>query len=528
MRFLVAEQEFDFGFENQNQTLETETTINSNTSVNEVKIHFFETLKTFGEIIKVGNNIDSNELKKICKLDDILYACFHEEPPHGIACRLLSHTKGSLMLTGGFLNRWTFMDTTMNIVTSHQQANQLKTKLGKAAPQLSVFVSQMNIDDYRLPTNNERNLAREFFKVQKQQYHIIFGGRFIANKGICQLVRALNLCPEKNIRLTLVGNFEEDFIIYQSNATHATFPEFFQREILGKNKNVELVCLPSMRPEGLRDLFWSADCFAFPSFHEDEAIGTTPRLAMLCGVPVVATDFSGFGQLSKTNTGLLKTYATLGGVRFSLKQLHLEINKIRCWKSAEKQVKIRSNVDWLLDFCDPERSKIELKNAAEYLIKIPVNEAPEGGWRSKQRFDRWINNAPKGFHEAVAMADQKQPKDLFVDGTGFVGSGWFSEPYFLKAIQEIYTTLPEVPKAKKNITYRGFWRIGLWVEENAIVEFGFPGPRVFRLSPNEFWNLKECGFQTHLGEVAFLPKKASQLILIQKLIDLGCIVPDEF
>jgi len=526
MRILVNEAEFDF--KANNKEINKRNGIDSNTSVNDVKAHFFETLEEIGTIIKISNNIQIRELQNLCNQVDVIFASFHEEPPLGVSCRLLKHTKGSLMLTGGFLNRWTFMKTTMNIVTSHQQAIQLTKGLGKSAPLISTFISRMNTKDFYLPTALEKIKARHNFDLRDETFHLIFGGRFISNKGIAQIVRALNLWPQKNIRLTLVGNFEQDFFICQSNATHATFPNFFEREILSGNKSVDIVCLPSMKHHELRNLFWSADCFVFPSFHEDEAIGTTPRLAMLCGVPVIATDFSGFGQLKETNTSLLKTYATLGGVRFSLYQLLKEIIEIRNWSKEEKSNNTKFNSGWLLEFSNTEKSKNELKIAIEQLLKIPVGGAPEGGWRSRARFDKWINGAPKIFKSAALKVKEILPEGLFVDGTGYVNNGWYSEPHFLKAIQSIHTTCPDVPKARINNTYRGFWRLSLLERENAVIEFGFPGPRIFRLKETEFELLKSCNSFLAANDILFQPKERNQLMVIQKLLELGYIVPDKY
>jgi len=528
MRFLVPIAEFDFDTSNQELVKNGKLSINSNTSVNEVKAHFFETLAKLGEIIKINADYNLSELSDLCQMNDVIFACFHETPPENIACRLLYHTKGALMLSGGFLDRWTFMDTTMNIVTSQKQSSQLKESLGNVAPLLGAFVSKMNTDDFRLPSKDEQEKARVRYKIKDDTFHIVFGGRFISNKGIAQLVRALNIWPEKNIHITLVGNFEPDFFIYQSNAAHATFISFFEREIIGQNKNGELVCLPSMNHQDLCELFWSADCFGFPSFHEDEAIGTTPRLAMLCGVPVVATDFCGFSQLANTKSGMIKTYPTLGGVRYSLNQLAEEISTIINWNDYEKNANIKFNAEVVLDFCNTEKSELELKTAVEQLLKIPVCEAPTGGWRSKERFDKWIKKAPNAFQEAVALAKTPFPDGLYTDGTGDIGLGWFSEPHFLKAIQGIYTTYPVAPKAITGSTYRGFWRIAIWKEEKAVVEFGFPGPRIKRYSSAEWDLLMQCIKLGDNGEPVFYPDNLKALELVDELILLGYLVPDKF
>ena len=200
MRILVHEAEFDFKI--YNNEINKQNGINSNTSVNDVKAHFFETLEEIGTIIKISKNIEIEELQNICNQEDVIFASFHEEPPLGISCRLLKHNKGSLMLTGGFLNRWTFMKTTMNIVTSHQQLKQLTKGLGNRAPLMSVFTPRLNFNCFRLPANSERIKAKRDFGLNDDTFHLIFGGRFIANKGITQIVRALDLLPQKKIRFT--------------------------------------------------------------------------------------------------------------------------------------------------------------------------------------------------------------------------------------------------------------------------------------------------------------------------------------
>ena len=528
MRFLVPIAEFDFESSNQELVKNGKSSINSNTSVNKQKAHFFETLRKIGKIIKIQNNEDYNEIKELCKMDDVAVACFHESPPDGLACRILNHSKGSLMLTGGFLNRWTFKETTMNIVTSQQQANQLIKNLGKADPLLTVFVPDMYTDIFRMPKSNEKENSREHFKIKKDSFHIVYAGRLISNKGITQLLRAMNLFPEENIRITVVGDFEEDFYIYQSNATHTTYPQFFERETIGQNQFCEIVHLPSMNHNELLKLFWSADCFIYPTFHEDEALGTTPREAILCGVPVVVTDFCGLGQLSNTKSGMVKTYPTLGGVRYSLNQLAEEISTIRNWNDIEKNANIKFNAVWVLDFCNTEKSEQALKKAVEQLLKVPVCEAPTGSWRSKERFDKWIKKAPNAFQEAVALAKTPIPDGLYTDGTGDVGLGWFSEPHFLKAIQGIYTTYAVAPKAIVGSTYRGFWRIAIWNEEKAVVEFGFPGPRIKRY-PTAEWDLLTQSIKLgDNGEPVFYTDNLKALELVDELIELGYLVPDRF
>lgn len=500
--------------------------LNSSTSVDQLKGHFFETLSQIGKIIPFDDSTSKEKLEALCLRPDTFLATFHEDPPEGLACRLMKHTKGGLMLTGGFMCGWSFRNSTMNIVTSERQAYQIKKNLGDAGPNLGVFVPKMSQDIFCLPTDEEVIKAKDQFKVVQDCFHIVYAGRFISNKGIIQLVRALNLQPTPKIRLTLIGDFEDDFLIYQSNTTHTTFRNYFDRELLQRNQNIEIVIMKSLPHESLRELFWSADCFAYPSFHEDENFGITPREAMLCGLPFVVTDFSGLGQLANAKGSTIKTFPTLGGVRYSLHELRQSIELIWTWSKREKEENKLYNSAFVAKECNTHNSMQSLRDAAEILLKTYPDSAPKGGWRSKDRVDRWASVGSESIKQAIDMAKSPIPNDLYVDGTGGLGCGWFSEPHFLTAIQSIYTTFPETLKAVTECRYIGFWRIAVWQEEMALVEFGYPGPRVKRFDKIDWEQLFGCINFGINGEVEFYPKNKNEVKLIQTLIELGYLVPE--
>ena len=127
----------------------------------------------------------------------------------------------------------------------------------------------------------------------------------------------------------------------------------------------------------------------------------------------------------------------------------------------------------------------------------------------------------------MLKAEEKQIDGLYVDGLGYAAGDWFSEAHFLKSIQSVYTTFSDVPQAKINYIYRGFWRLSIIEMENAVIEFGFPGPRILRFKETEFELLKYCTKYLVGNDVLFQPNEDKQLVLIQKLLNLGYIVPDE-
>ena len=516
MKFLTSKWEFDFQ-QNEIQSTDDKFILNAATSVNKLKAHFFETLAQLGELVQVDieNNLD--QVQKHCLSDDVIFVSFHEVTPNNLACRLLQHTKGGLMLSGGFLDNRTFVSSTMNLVTTSKQKDQLTKSLGISSPLLGVFTPEINSFIFRLPTDKEKQLAKNNYNIKLDCFHILYAGRIISNKGICQLVKAVNLISNKNIRITIVGDFEPNFYIYQSNAYNTTFNHFFQREIVDKC-NCNIILLPSKKQEELRELFWSSDCFLYPSFHEDENFGITPREAILSGVPVIATDFCGLSALS--NAQLISTFSSLGGVRFSIYELRNAISNLINNLPSHQQIK--TNREVIINECDLIHSKESLENACETLLNSSPNQS-NGAWHSIKHFEEWIEKAPINFKKAIEFAKNEDINGLYVDGTGEKADG-YSDSYLLNAIQSIYTTLPTIPKAKIGEAYSGFWRLSLWDEELALIEFGYPGPRIKRYNECEWITLKNHSIKED-GELLFQPKTSQALELIDDLILLGYLVP---
>ena len=120
-------------------------------------------------------------------------------------------------------------------------------------PNAAVRIRPSKIDPiFRLPTKNESRCC----KSANRKFRILFsctGGRRNPYKGYADLEKAIDLLPEalrKNSEVVVVG---EDKLL-----THVE----------------------------LRDMFYSADCLAFPSLRETQ--GLVKYEALACGLPVVA------------------------------------------------------------------------------------------------------------------------------------------------------------------------------------------------------------------------------------------------
>ena len=66
----------------------------------------------------------------------------------------------------------------------------------------------------------------------------------------------------------------------------------------------------------------------------------------------------------------------------------------------------------------------------------------------------------------------------------------------------------------------------MWAEERAIVEFGFPGPRLLRYNHKDWEAINRSVSVGPHGDFAFRPVSAISIEALQRAVDLGYLVPD--
>ncbi len=501
--------------------------LSSATSVGNLMGHFFETLEKIGEVCPIDDSYSPGLLTQRASEPDTIFASFQQTPPDEIGCRLLYHSRGALMLPGGFLATRTFHQSTCNLVTTQLQKDQLERGLGASAPKAAVFTPRL---ETRVFYPKEAALRPEYAALGGDHIRFVYAGRWIANKGICQVVRALNLWPMAGAKLRLIGEFEPEFPIQFSNANHTTFPNFFQRECVYNNSSVDITLEGSMDSIRLRDAYWESDVFLYPSFHEDENFGIAPREAALSGLPTVTTDFCGLGQISRvTGQGRVRTYPTLSGVRYSLRELREQMQAgVVASRSTTKPRDAAARSQAIAAECDSDLQTANLRKTCEQLAALEPTAVDLPGWRCKKRFSTWLGIAPQNFQRAAAINDSDTNHGFLPDGLGFPSGGWFSDVHFFEAIQSLYTTLRQPPTVRPSMVMRGFWRLKLWTEEKCLIEFGFPGPRRFYLREAELACLLKCVSSREKDDLFFVAKNRDSLDLLQKLVDAGFLVPDHF
>jgi hypothetical protein len=501
-----------------------EFSLDAGTSVMKQKRHFFDTLRSLGTITALDDDLSQAECRSIFLKPDAVFVGFSGYPIwDGVPMRMVCHTLGHFMLPEmlRFLSK--FHENAVHLVATDFQMERLRRMLGECAPRLAVFTPELDERKFFPPTKKQRLTARKCHGITENEVHVVYAGRWLATKGLCQLMRMHRLWPVENAKLTFVGSFSPDFPLRYAGASHHTFENYFNREFISSQKGNTVRLLDARDAQGLREIFWSADLFVYASVHEDENFGMAPREATLCGVPAVVTDFCGLHSLaSRMPWGGISTYPTFCGPRYSLRQMRDVISGALLTKIPPGEF-----IHSVISECDPVVAHDNLKKALALLCgealkdPIPAGEK-ERGWRS-ELFAHADERLVRPF-----VQKEKIPPGAYVDGTGL----WEGDPTYrglLQAIHGFYTTLAGSPRVRPVDSLRGFFRIALWKEQKALVEFGFPGPRMRSYNEQEWNALTSCA-KTHgaSDDLVIRPETTDEIRLAQELVDLGFLVPDSF
>jgi glycosyltransferase involved in cell wall biosynthesis len=112
--------------------------------------------------------------------------------------------------------------------------------------------------------------------------HVGFLGRIVEEKGLEYLVRGFRELDDPDARLLIGGDFAK---VAGGSVVDRV------RSAIGDDPRVRL--LGFLPTDQIADLYASVDVFSLPSVNSLEAFGIVQVEAMMCGVPVVATDLPG-------------------------------------------------------------------------------------------------------------------------------------------------------------------------------------------------------------------------------------------
>lgn len=519
MKFYVFKHDYESSFQKQdNDSLR----LYESTSVIRHKKWFFECLRQHGRISLLDERLEKERLCHFLNKPEAIFVAVHgslNQPEYyNIPRRMLGLSLGTLLVSPESLYRSKCLPSAQILLISTEfQIERLKSIFNNLMPQMYVFPHKIDTDFYIPPDKKQKALARKKYGIKEGQIHILYAGRWVVTKGICQLIRTLDAYPISNTVLTLSGNIEEDNRLIYSFAHHKTFSIFLDNEILSRKRGWLRLQSAKYR-ENLRELFWSADLFVNPSIQPDEDFGVTPREAVSCGLPIVATNFGGLYPLTECMPWKgVDTYPTLWGSRFSLRQFH------RLLYSAIKRYKFYSPEDYrksIINKCDTTVAKRNLRLAIEYLKDKPAEKPIDAEIMERKTKKQLFNVIDERALKLFINSRQELPTGSYIYGDG-------PPHYAFPIVQGIYSAKNTPPIVEKQTRWRGFFQISMWEQEKALVEFGFPGPRIKRYPKKQWDSLHKCSHLTKTNDCLITPVTKLQISQVQELVNLGYLVPDD-
>ena len=167
---------------------------------------------------------------------------------------------------------------------------------GRPAERLQVLPNCVDLDafSHRLPQEERRQLRRKY-GFGEDCFVVLFAGRLVPEKGVRELIRAVNLLPpECKVGLLVIGG--TNFALSERTDYHQ------QIQQLARESRVPVVFTGFVPNRELWRYYAAADLMACPAQWE-EAAGLVNIEAMASGLPVIATRVGGVPEYLSRECG---------------------------------------------------------------------------------------------------------------------------------------------------------------------------------------------------------------------------------
>ena len=212
---------------------------------------------------------------------------------HNIVGMPLMEAKGKKMLLLRFIEKLTYSFSTKLFCNSFGLKKYINENLIKKDIKVIAQGSINGVDTEffkNTKTTEEQNIIRNKYNIQSNDFIITFVGRIVKDKGINELIESFTSLEHKNLKLLLVGDYEEHL-----------------NPIKPENKKL-IDTLDSIISVGfqndIRDFLSITDLFVLPSYRE--GLPNSLIEAGSFGIPLLATNINGCNEIIEQNkTGVL-------------------------------------------------------------------------------------------------------------------------------------------------------------------------------------------------------------------------------
>jgi glycosyltransferase involved in cell wall biosynthesis len=151
---------------------------------------------------------------------------------------------------------------------------------------------------------NERNQLRSELGLVESDFLFIYTGRASLQKNVLELTKSMHSCSKisgDNLHFYFAGPFDDLGIPYKGyqNPPGVYFQQWLK--LLNNHPSSRICYINNLGASELRRYCNAADCFISISTHNDEDFGMSPAEAMMCGLPLILSDWGGYGSFKHIN-----------------------------------------------------------------------------------------------------------------------------------------------------------------------------------------------------------------------------------
>lgn len=209
-----------------------------------------------------------------------------------------------LKLANGFLNKLIEKAYYFSANIAASKAMKIITYTQDYAENSKVLRNYIGKCNYEYPPIDGAHFNKVSSEILRKQHKLSgkriigFAGRFVYEKGLTYLLRALPIVLEKfpNSVFALAGEYEK--VAGGSNIREL-------RQLIDKYRN-NVILLGNVAYEKLPEFYSLCDVLVLPSIDSLEAFGIVQVESMYCGTPVIATDLPGVRiPIKRTKMGII-------------------------------------------------------------------------------------------------------------------------------------------------------------------------------------------------------------------------------
>lgn len=145
-------------------------------------------------------------------------------------------------------------------------------------------------------TNTERMELKKKYNIKDNDKVLLFTGRLTKEKGIIELLQALQKCNLDNVKLLVVGSF-----FFDTNVESK-----FEKELkkFKEKMNDKIIFTGFINYEEIYKIYKISDIAILPSIWNDPAPLTVVE-SLTCGIPIITTDSGGIPEYAIQNSAII-------------------------------------------------------------------------------------------------------------------------------------------------------------------------------------------------------------------------------